>query len=253
MVGESAKKVEHRGYQIAYEVVGEGPAVVYQHAFFSHRRACLSSGLAPPLTEGYRLILVDSLGHGDSDKPDDPPAYCREQRAGDIAAVLDQEGIDRAHYAGFSMAAWIGTGLAIHHPHRLLSLTIGGWDPVDGPQTFAEELGGPMAFETALKYATARAPDLMAWVTDEVKPGLAACFTAMGEVDGAPEAIRNCGVPVFLPNGVDDPYHDAAKAFAATTDNAVFLSLPGDHMKALMENGAGVGRAIREFLDRVPR
>ena len=94
--GESVKKAEHRGYQIAYETLGDGPPVVIQHGIFSNRRAWIDYGLTPLLSDAYRLILVDSLGHGDSDKPNDPPAYSRQFRAGDIAAVLDHEGIDRS-------------------------------------------------------------------------------------------------------------------------------------------------------------
>ena len=151
------------------------------------------------------------------------------------------------------MGAWIGTGVAIHQSHRLLSLTLAGWDPVSGPNAFADELGGPMVFETALKYATAQSAELTAWVTEDSKPGLAACFGALAEVDGAPEAIRNCGVSVLLPDGVDDPYHDRAKAFAATADNASFLSIPGNHFTAVAENGVRLARRLREFLDQVPR
>ena len=67
--------------------------------------------------------------------------------------------------------------MAIHQSHRLLSLTLAGWDPVSGPNAFADELGGPMVFETALKrIATAQSAELTAWVTEDSKPGLAACL-----------------------------------------------------------------------------
>ena len=129
MAGETVKKIEHRGYHIAYETLGEGQPVAVQHGIFGSRRDWVECGFTPELVDGYLLLLIDSLGHGDSDNPDDPAAYGRQLRAGDIAAVLDQEGIERAHYFGYSMGAWIGTGVAIHYPDRLLSLTLAGWDP----------------------------------------------------------------------------------------------------------------------------
>ncbi len=248
--GESVKKAEHRGYRIAYETLGDGPPVVIQHGIFSNRRAWIDYGLTPLLSDAYRLILVDSLGHGDSDKPDDPPAYSRQFRAGDIAAVLDHEGIDRAHYVGYSMGAWIGTGVAIHHADRLLSLTLGGWDPVDGPKAFENALGARVSLEVLLEYAGTTTPEVTAWITPEVTPGLRACTDALAEVAGAPEAIRNCGVQVFLVDGTEDPFHDAAKAFASTVDNVSFRSVSGGH-GAIRTHTAEITGTIREFLDRV--
>ncbi|UGY20676.1 hypothetical protein HAP48_0028995 [Bradyrhizobium septentrionale] len=41
------------------------------------------------LADRFRVVCVDSLGHGLSDKPADPALYNQAQRAGDIVAVID--------------------------------------------------------------------------------------------------------------------------------------------------------------------
>ena len=119
----------HRGQKIAYVVAGSGPAVVLQHGFLSNKEAY--ADYAAALVEaGFMTICTESLGHGESDKP--PMAIrCKcsrslcvcfasssgctdglKHRAGDIAAVLDAEGVEKAHFIGYSMGGWIGTGMA---------------------------------------------------------------------------------------------------------------------------------------------
>ena len=50
-------------------------------------------------------------------------AYLLGDMAADAIAVLDAEGIDRAHVMGLSMGGMIVQTLAVEHPHRLLSMT----------------------------------------------------------------------------------------------------------------------------------
>ena len=50
-------------------------------------------------------------------------AYLLGDMAADAIAVLDAEGIERAHVMGLSMGGMIVQTLAVEHPHRLLSMT----------------------------------------------------------------------------------------------------------------------------------
>ena len=172
----------------------------------------------------------NSLGHGLSDKPTDAALYAQEARAGDAVAVIDDLGYDRAHLVGYSMGGWISVGVAKHYRERLSSLTIGGWDIVNGVKTALPV--GPISFEEILGGARAAAPELFEWVTPEVEPGLAACWSACGLLEGASEAVLGVGCPVLIWDARDDPFHDLMKAFAAT-HALPFLSTPGDHVTTL--------------------
>jgi pimeloyl-ACP methyl ester carboxylesterase len=248
-----AATATHRGYSIAYEAHGRGSAVVLQHGLFSNRRSWVERGVVARLSDAYRTVLIDSLGHGDSDKPDDPAAYRREQRAGDVAAVLDQLGIDRAHYVGYSMGAWIGTGMAAFCPDRLLSLALGGWDIVRGPSSPRPATTPLPPLEAVLARATNRAPSLTEWIQPSHYPALRACLAAMTDVDGAVEVVAAAGVPTCFWAGIDDPWHDGVKAAAALVSGASFVSVSGDHVGALLEHGAVAAAALRLFLDGTTR
>lgn len=151
------------------------------------------------------------------------------------------------------MGSWIGTGVALHHPDRLLSLTLGGWDPVDGVETVNRTLPEPATYETVIETIQHTAPHLTAWVTPDVEPALRACWDALAQVDGAREAIATCGVPVLLWDGAEDPYHNPAEALANQFAHASFFSVPGHHISAKAIHGTEAARRIKDFLDQASR
>jgi pimeloyl-ACP methyl ester carboxylesterase len=237
----------HRGQRIDYIVDGAGPLVVLQQGILLDASIWRRTGIVEALTDKYRVACVDSLGHGLSDKPSDPALYDQAQRAGDITAVIDDLGCERAHVVGHSMGGWLAIGVAKYYPKRLSSLVVGGWDLADGLPKVKD---GPLSFDAFMAFARRTAPGLVAWVTPESEPGVRACFDALSELRGAGEAVRDVGVPALLWNGRDDSYHDPMRAFAAAT-GLPFLSTAGDHLGMLFMHGAEGAKGIRAFLDSV--
>ncbi len=237
-----------RGLRIHYTVEGSGPLVVLQHGFLMDASSWKTSGFVDALTDRFQVACVDSLGHGLSDKPADTAPYSQAQRAGDIVAVIDDLGSDRAHLVGYSMGSWMSVGVAKHHAERLASLTVGGWDIVRG---VASAMPGNMPvpdFDQVMAGARLMAPDLVDWVTPEVGPGLRACWAALGELDGAEAAVLALPVPVMLWNGLADPYQTPMRTFAVA-NGLRFLSTPGDHLGALLVHGVEGVAGICSFLD----
>ena len=239
------KTAIHRGQRIAYGVTGDGPALVFQHGFLSNRQSWHQSGYVAAFADAYRVITVDSLGHGESDKPADPTLYGRAARAGDVAAVLDAEGIEKAHFIGYSMGGWMSTAMLIHQPDRLLSLVIGGWDPFGGMASQPATAGG---FDSAIDAVRAVAPQLAAWITPEVIPGLRACFEACFETDGVEAVLRNPPVPALFWAGRDDDCFQGVRNASSAT-GVELLEVDGNHLGARgKESTAG----LRAFLGRIP-
>ena len=110
-------------------MIGEGEPLVLVHWETGSTQDLHIFGYVDALKDDYQLILVDTCGHGKSDKPDDPAAYDAETQARDIVAVLDELGIDKTHYFGYSLGGRLGWGLAKYTPERLHSLIIGGNSP----------------------------------------------------------------------------------------------------------------------------
>ncbi len=86
----------------------------------------------PVLGQHFRVLTWDSRGFGNSTNHNDAPSA--PAAASDLAAVLDEVGIARAHMVGQSMGGWHISAFAQAHPARVTSLlyadTVGGlWTP----------------------------------------------------------------------------------------------------------------------------
>ena len=100
-----------------------------QHGFTDSLESWYELGYVEGLKANYRLILIDARGHGASDKPHHPDAYQRDRNVADITTVLDDLGMTRAHYFGYSMGGRIGFAFARYAPERVHSLIMGGGSP----------------------------------------------------------------------------------------------------------------------------
>ena len=220
--------------------------MLLQHGLLSRRKSWEDVGYVDALTVNFNVITVDSLGHGDSDKPNDAKFYERKQRAGDVVAVIDAESITSVHYIGYSMGGWIGTGMALHHPDRLTSLTIAGWDPIGGLST-VPAIG---TFDDLFKRARVSAPTLTAWVTSNVLPGLEACWNALKETDCSEVALSDLDVPVLLWSGLADGCLDALKHLRSQYPQYRLLVVPGDHVAARMIHTKESIEGLLSFLER---
>ena len=96
------------------------------------------AGYVDGIGDEYRVIAVDRLGHGESDKPHDPVEYLEQLIVADIVGVLDAERVDRALVWGFSMGARNAASLAVMEPTRVAALVCGGGGPLPGSEGFRQ-------------------------------------------------------------------------------------------------------------------
>ena len=110
-------------YRLAYESWGEpdGIPALLVHGILLD--AGINRGIARRMAaEGYRVILLDLLGHGRSDKTTDPKEHRAEFYADQVIAALDHFGIDKALVGGMSLGSITALHVAQKAPERLLGL-----------------------------------------------------------------------------------------------------------------------------------
>jgi pimeloyl-ACP methyl ester carboxylesterase len=78
--------------------------------------------LEPLLRRDHRVIAVDLLGHGGSEKPKD--GYSMEHQADTIAAALDELDAKPVLAVGQSLGGPVGAALAQRHPDKVRGLVI---------------------------------------------------------------------------------------------------------------------------------
>jgi pimeloyl-ACP methyl ester carboxylesterase len=117
-------RFRYEAHRIEFDSYGEGERVlVLIHGLLMNRR--MFERLAPALAErGYRVICVDLLGHGRSDRPEDLRLYSMPLFARQVAALLDDLEQDSAVVGGTSLGANVALELATHDPERVRGLFI---------------------------------------------------------------------------------------------------------------------------------
>lgn len=105
------------GYALHYVEAGDGEPVLLIPGSFSTYRSW--NRLIPLLRDRYRLLALDYLGAGDSDKPQGGFRYTVEEQADLIARMIPQLGLERVHMVGSSYGGAIVLNLAARYPERV--------------------------------------------------------------------------------------------------------------------------------------
>jgi pimeloyl-ACP methyl ester carboxylesterase len=210
------------------------------------------------LSKDYRLILVDARGHGRSGKPHDPAEYDLKLRVKDVLAVMDQLGIDKAHYMGYSMGGRIGFGIILHVLDRFHSLIIGGMSAntanTDVPP---EQRIGLLRQGMAHYVADAEAKEgpmeagRRKGLLDNDPEALVAATIAPRGTDGVEELLPTLNTPCLLYCGEVDGFFTGAREAAQAIPNAVFVSFPGLNHGQTSRASDMVLPPVVEFLNKV--
>ena len=99
---------------------GRGPALVLLHCLGVDHR--LWDIAAAGLEQDFTLVSYDFPGHGET--PLSGGGYSVEDLAAQLAAILDREGIARAHLGGISLGGLVAQSFAATYPDKLERLIL---------------------------------------------------------------------------------------------------------------------------------
>lgn len=118
------------GMRIAYEVDDftdpwiEAETLVLLHGAMSSTRRYYS--MVPGLARHYRVVRMDTRGHGRSQVPPADMAFDMNRLVKDVVELLDHIGAGKVHLLGNSAGGYISQNVAIRHPDRVASLLLFG-------------------------------------------------------------------------------------------------------------------------------
>lgn len=242
---------------------GDGPALVLLHAFPLH--AGLLGGLVPQLA-GWRVVTPDLRGFGSSPLGDDEPSLA--VMADDVAAVMDERGLDRAVLGGVSMGGYVAMEMLRRHPGRLSGLLL--VDTKAGADT-AEAVSGRLAVADAvLREGTSvlepMLDALLGQTTRQTRPQVvatvqgwleqadpAAVAWAQRAMAGRPESfstLTSSDVPRAVVVGEEDVLSPPAEADAMgrTRPGTAVVVVPGCGHLAVLEDPESAADAVRRAL-----
>jgi len=245
------KSFRHDQVEIAFLDEGEGDPVVLVHGFASNATVnWVQPGWVSFLAQARRrVIALDNRGHGASTKLYDPADYHSSRMAGDVAALLDHLGLERADVMGYSMGARIAAFLALEHPERVRGAIFGGLGSrlVEG---FDDSEAVAHALETHslenVSDVRSRMFRVFAEQTKSDLRALAACIRGSGQTL-TPTELAQIRLPVLVAVGENDVVGGSAAELSRFLPAGEALEIPRrDHMTAVGDKV--YKQAVVEFL-----
>ena len=257
------------GVNLAVEVRGEGPAVLFVHGYpldrtlWQHQLGALT---------GFRRIAPDLRGLGLSDAPD--LGYSMATYADDLAALLDALHADKVVLCGLSMGGYVALEFARRYRSRLRGLvlmdTVAEADSADGRkgreaamQVAREKGAGTIAAQMLPKLFAADAATTMPQVVERVRvmmegapvKGIVGALSAMRDrTDSLPLLGDLAGLPTLVVVGEQDQLTPPARArtIADGIPGATLSIIPGSGHLPPVEQPLATTRVLAEFLQSLP-
>jgi pimeloyl-ACP methyl ester carboxylesterase len=166
----------------------------------------------------------------------------------DIVAVLDDAGIERAHYWGYSMGGWIGLGMVTQASARVLKAVIGGAHPY-GRKLPPDRPDGsnPVEFNRAFYKLIGVDFDSL---SDDLQNKLLANDTrawaaSLTDRPSSEAVLPTIKVPCLMYAGQEDGLFAQAQEGAALIPNCRFITVPGNHVPAFWNSMAILPHALK--------
>ncbi|HMT41245.1 MAG TPA: alpha/beta fold hydrolase [Sphingorhabdus sp.] len=236
------------GIAIHVREVGEGRPVILLHGYFSEAETnWIKYGHAALLAEaGFRVIMPDLRAHGLSDKPHDPAHYPKDILADDQLALIDHLGLSDFDLGGYSLggrtvARMLAKGC---RPRRVVISGMGLEGLADTGKRAGHfrhvlenlgkhERGSPAFMAEAFLKTTGGDPVALLRILDTF-------------VDTPVDLLARFDLPIGVVCGEDDNDNGSATALARTLPQGRLISVPGNHMSAVIK--PELGEVIRDYL-----
>lgn len=255
------KRIESAGVTLATESFGQPgkPALVLVMGATASMLGWPDALCQTLAGRGLFVVRFDHRDTGESTTvPPGEATYSVEDLAGDVLAVMDGHGLQRAHLAGMSLGGYIAQMVALMEPGRVASLTLIaseplGWDGAPLPH-ISEEFLGHFAALGALDWSDRNAAAEFLVESERLCAGSGGAFDAAAakavalrvlERTESPASMFNHGsvttradwtgrfraiaCPVLVIHGEEDPILpvENGRAIAAGIDGAEIEVLPG--------------------------
>jgi pimeloyl-ACP methyl ester carboxylesterase len=261
-------KARIAGTELEYDAQGQGPAVLFLHAF--PLGLFMWDAQAAALRATHRVVRFDARGFGGS--PPGDSLLTMERIADDGAALLDHLGVGQAVVAGCSMGGYAAFAFARRHPERLKGLVLldtrAGADTEDARRNRAT-LAEKVRKEGAVAAADAFLPKLLGATTHEERKelvarlrervlatspaGIANALFGLAARADSTETLREIRVPTLVLCGVEDtitPPAESEAMHAAIAESRLVVVPRAGHL-ANLESPDDVNHALRDFLGAI--
>jgi len=222
-------------FQHYYEEQGSGDVLILLHgngedsSYFVHQLAYFSPR--------YRVIALDTRGHGQSPRGDGP--FTIRRFADDLYHFMNRQGIDRAHILGFSDGGNIALCFALAHPERVSRLILNGAN--------LHASGVKRSVQLPIEFGY-RMASLFARHSEGARKNAEMLGLMVNDPNIDPAELKNLTMPTLVIAGTKDMIReDHTRLIAGNLPNSRLVLLQGDHFIA-NKSPEAFNRAVDAFL-----
>ncbi|MBV2147466.1 alpha/beta hydrolase [Sphingobium sp. AS12] len=236
------------GLPITVHMVGEGRDLVLIHGYFSNAYTnWIRYGHVAKLVEaGFRLIMPDLRGHGESGKPHDIAAYPPDALTDDGLSLVEQLELTDYDLGGYSLGARTSVRMLARgaRPRRVILAGM-------GLRGLVQTLDKGGYYRNVLNNLGTFERGTSEWMTEAFLKTTKGDPVAMLHilntfVDTPRETIAAIQQPAEIICGADDRDNGVAQELADLLPNGRYVEIPGNHMNAVTRKE--MGQAMVDFL-----
>ena len=222
----------------AYQEAGSGEPLILLHgngedsSYFRHQ--------IEHFQDRYRVIAVDTRGHGKSPRGEAP--FTIRQFARDLYDFMEARGIAEAVILGFSDGANIAMRFAMEHPERVRALILNGGNLDPAGVKRSAQLPIEIGYRIARRFAARSA---------EARKNAEMLGLMVNEPNIKPAELSQLTMPTLVLCGTRDMIREShSREIAGSIPWAKLVILPGTHFLANLRP-AEFNRAVEEFLETI--
>jgi pimeloyl-ACP methyl ester carboxylesterase len=240
------------GAELAWREIGDGTPLVLLHGLMGSGALMASDGPARAIAaRGYRVILPDLRGHGDSARPHDPACYPPDVLADDGLALIGHLGLGAYHLGGYSLGGKIVLRLLARGARPARAIVGGqGLDALDAESGRTDGYRRMLAAVADGSAFKAGSPDEVlapaGWLAQTGADPRAIGYLLDSSVATPRDALAQVPAQVLVVVGDGDSRGASAGELAALLPNGRLALVPGDHVTA--QSAPEFTDAIANFL-----
>jgi pimeloyl-ACP methyl ester carboxylesterase len=261
-------KVQVNGVALAYDDKGNGPPIVFLHAFPLNRSMWAQQ--AASLNRRFRTILIDLRGLGDSEAP--YWRYSMEQHARDVKELLAGLGVEKALFVGLSMGGYLEFALYRLYPELMLGIvladtraeadrpeqvrwrfTLAQRAAAEGPSAVIAELLPKLLAPSRYERDPPLVDRVRAMISEAPVSGIIGALMALAERPDSTDLLPTIAIPALVIVGADDVLTTTADAerMAQGITGAELVVIPDSGHLSNLEQPDRFTAAVERFADRV--
>lgn len=243
----------YQSKRIYYSEQGSGKPVVFLHGDTASSK--MFEFLLPLYTDHFKVILIDFLGNGKSDRVEELPEDLWQEQAGQTIALLEHLQYGKVHLVGTSGGAWVAINAALERPGLVGRIVA---DSFDG-RTLADDFAENLVKERSAAKKDAQAAGFYEWcqgddweeVVDKNTDALLRCVRKKRALFWKPlEQLKNSMLLMGSKGDemVRKDFLTEYETIAGLTGAEICVFESGFH-PAIVSNGEQAAGVVRRFLE----